>query len=441
MSFNEALTIFSFSSLIVISILAWILYWRWRIRAYFVVAIVSMAMALVHLVFSVLSTYGSVTAQLNFSSLLTMYPALLLTGLYQFMQSKRKQEILQLTIGSGVLVLLSILSAIGLSIFQLISPIFGLVFVGLFLYRFVPMLPRKRLFYIAGGLSAFSLAMQLLCQLIGNELIQTLAILCQSVFYILVCTIFFSRVVDLIQVASQQSVMDGLTGLYNKTFFIDKVRTAFNTNEQAAIIFADIDNFKTINDTQGHLVGDQILKVIGSVWNEVTQDIGIAGRYGGEEMAALITDHRVDPERVAEKIRSRVEQVTKRIYPCTMSFGFARNGLDTGSAEDFIRNADDAQYVAKKSGKNKVIAYDSEAYHQFLFEQEQKVSNVSPAVTEETVLDEFREDVIHNQVVTGAENEEPSVALNTYTDEELPAHEELESTEKKFINPFKKQTS
>lgn len=459
------------------SILVWILFRRWRTRAYFVVTIVNVVMAILHLVFFFISNFGSTTAQLNVYSLLTIYSALLLTGQFQFMQSRRKKEILQLSIGSTVMITISIFSALGIGFLQILSPVIGIVFVGLFLYRFVPMLPRKLLFYIAGGISAFSLIMQLIFHLMGSNLLLTLAMIGQSAFYILICFIFFSRVVDLIQVASQQSVMDGLTGLYNKTFFIDKVRTAFNTNEKATIIFADIDNFKMINDTQGHLVGDQILKVIGTVWIEVTQDIGIAARYGGEEMAALITDHRVDPERIAEKIRSRVEHVTKKIHPCTMSIGFAKNGIETESAEVFIRNADEAQYAAKKSGKNKVVEFGSELFHQFVLSQEIKEASNEVAVVEFEVqettaipeghsllvqvpftfennsdltqpsleneaIDEKQATIEVKKVEELNEIEHPDEGSDLNCDDVLieEVKEGISTEEKKFINPFKKQT-
>ena len=63
-----------------------------------------------------------------------------------------------------------------------------------------------------------------------------------------------------------------------------KVDEAVQSKQPVAVIFSDIDNFKQVNDTQGHLVGDQILKLVGQIMKEVCQEIGIAGRYGEKRL-------------------------------------------------------------------------------------------------------------------------------------------------------------
>lgn len=168
--------------------------------------------------------------------------------------------------------------------------------------------------------------------------------------------IFYHRIVDRLEAVSYSAVTDGLTGCYTKHYFTRKVNEAIRDGSAFALIFSDIDFFKRLNDTQGHQVGDEILKLVARTMREIFDDVGIVGRYGGEEFAVLITDPLVDPGALAEAFRTRVEQESPSIYPVTVSVGYTmfESGL---SAHQFIGQADEAMYKAKQRGKNRVVSY------------------------------------------------------------------------------------
>jgi len=167
---------------------------------------------------------------------------------------------------------------------------------------------------------------------------------------------FFDRVVDMLEAVSYTAVTDGLTGIFTKSYFLKNVREAVRDGNAFALIFSDIDNFKRLNDTQGHQMGDEILKLVAKTMRDVIDGIGIAGRYGGEEIVALITDPLVDPGVVAEDFRSRVEESSTAVYPVTVSVGYTiyEAGI---SIDEFVNQADEAMYKAKKRGKNRVVSY------------------------------------------------------------------------------------
>jgi diguanylate cyclase (GGDEF)-like protein len=171
-------------------------------------------------------------------------------------------------------------------------------------------------------------------------------------FYYMLFFIQFDRVVELMQAIYNSSITDGLTGLYNRKFFIQRVAQYVARGLPVTVVFSDIDNFKKLNDTQGHQRGDTVLKQVADILLEESEEVGLAGRYGGEEMVVLITDPSTDGEQFAEKVRSRVEQEVG----VTVSIGFsqARKGVNT---ETLVKQADEAMYEAKKSGKNRVVKY------------------------------------------------------------------------------------
>lgn len=176
------------------------------------------------------------------------------------------------------------------------------------------------------------------------------------IHYFIMFVIFFDRIIDLLQAVSTSSVQDGLTGLYNKTFFKKKVAEAVETQLPCSLIFSDIDNFKVLNDTLGHQMGDTMLKLVAQIMKEVCWEQGIVGRYGGEEMVALITNPKADIAEIAEIFRYRVENESLNITPITCSVGYST--LEKGTnAENLIIQADEAMYKAKKSGKNRVVSY------------------------------------------------------------------------------------
>ncbi len=172
-------------------------------------------------------------------------------------------------------------------------------------------------------------------------------------------------------------VKDPLTGMFNRKGFSELAKRIFTDvralrDERAnhrkhfyvdsfAILFFDIDNFKKINDAYGHDVGDKVLKFTSSIISNKLRLSDFVGRWGGEEIvAALIGANEADAYKKAEEIRKAVKSRVKiPAYPdlqVTLSIGVAE--LDgSPSLDDLIKQADEAMYKAKTSGKDQVVKY------------------------------------------------------------------------------------
>lgn len=171
-------------------------------------------------------------------------------------------------------------------------------------------------------------------------------------YYITLFLIVFERVVELLQATYTKSITDPLTGLYNRRYFMHRLELYLAHDVPVTVIFTDIDNFKKLNDTLGHDKGDEALRKVALILREATEDIGISGRLGGEEMVVMLTDSQVHGGELAEAIRSRVEAEAG----VTVSVGYSRakKGM---KAEALVKQADEAMYEAKTTGKNKVCKY------------------------------------------------------------------------------------
>lgn len=161
---------------------------------------------------------------------------------------------------------------------------------------------------------------------------------------------------------------DGLTGLYNKRAFKERLEKAIKQAEQSSayvgLFMIDIDNFKRYNDRHGHPAGDDLLRELGKILKRVSGNIGLPARYGGEEfVVVLYNKNKVQTLRFGEIVREIIEKTkfeneeTQPGGKLTISGGVAVYPIDANNAEDLIKKADDALYYAKSSGKNKVFAY------------------------------------------------------------------------------------
>jgi diguanylate cyclase (GGDEF)-like protein/PAS domain S-box-containing protein len=161
---------------------------------------------------------------------------------------------------------------------------------------------------------------------------------------------------------AHQAFHDPLTRLANRALFTDRVEHASSrTNRRSAtiaIVFLDLDDFKTINDSLGHDAGDQLLKDVAAYLQECLRAGDTASRFGGDEFAVLLEDASDVDDAVAlvDRITARFEMplfVGGKGVRVHASFGVAlSDGADQG-ADDLIRNADAAMYVAKRKGKNR----------------------------------------------------------------------------------------
>jgi diguanylate cyclase len=162
--------------------------------------------------------------------------------------------------------------------------------------------------------------------------------------------------------------VDFLTGLFNRRHFFEIARQEFIKSDRykraLSIVIFDLDLFKNVNDTYGHLVGDQALMHIGNLVQEITRQPDIAARYGGEEFVILLPEtDRPSAQVFAERLRQFVENspvsYNNILIHLTISVGVSGKDGESGS-EDFdqlISQADEALYKAKSAGRNKVICH------------------------------------------------------------------------------------
>jgi diguanylate cyclase (GGDEF)-like protein len=162
----------------------------------------------------------------------------------------------------------------------------------------------------------------------------------------------------------QQALVDGLTGLANRrlcTAALEKeVARAERFGEPLALVLADIDDFKRINDRWGHPTGDEVLKAFAATLHSSVREIDLAGRWGGEEFALLLPNTDLEGGReLAERVRRSLEaqEVTApdgEIVRVTASFGVA-SFPEAGSQDQLVAASDGALYEAKRRGKNRVV--------------------------------------------------------------------------------------
>uniref|UniRef100_UPI0040483695 diguanylate cyclase n=1 Tax=Aliarcobacter sp. TaxID=2321116 RepID=UPI0040483695 len=159
-----------------------------------------------------------------------------------------------------------------------------------------------------------------------------------------------------------QASHDKLTGLFNRNKFDEiyskEIKRAKRYNSELSIILCDIDNFKVVNDTNGHQIGDEVLKEMSQIILENVREQDIVVRWGGEEFLVLLphTDLK-GAITVAEKIRKVVESslLTKLELTITSSFGVTQMNQDD-SEDSLLSKSDKLLYEAKETGKNRVIA-------------------------------------------------------------------------------------
>ena len=163
----------------------------------------------------------------------------------------------------------------------------------------------------------------------------------------------------------EMAVTDSLTGLFVRRYFMVKLQEEFHRAERyeknLSVVMADLDNFKDVNDTYGHSAGDSVLKIIGKFLQRNIRDVDIIARFGGEEFVILLPEADKEEARiVSERLRRTLAQLKLDDLPSlTISLGIAAYPEDGNSIEKLIKRADAAMYVAKQTGRNRVIMYES----------------------------------------------------------------------------------
>ncbi|MBN1899100.1 MAG: GGDEF domain-containing protein, partial [Spirochaetes bacterium] len=167
----------------------------------------------------------------------------------------------------------------------------------------------------------------------------------------------------------KRAITDGLTGLYNHTFFqnylMKSVDRAGRFNNELSLLMIDIDHFKECNDTYGHRAGDGVLVRVSEILQKTARRSDLVARYGGEEFAIILPETGLEGARIAaEKIREAIDtsRVKTRVgqkeeeIGVTVSVGVAQ--LQAGEEPiSLIERSDQALYKAKESGRNCVAVF------------------------------------------------------------------------------------
>ena len=159
---------------------------------------------------------------------------------------------------------------------------------------------------------------------------------------------------------------DKLTALWNRGYWEERLEEEYRRNlrseEPTSLVMFDIDHFKNINDTYGHTVGDEAIRLVSSMLIELSRTVDVCGRYGGEEFTVILPNTANDGAMVfSERLREALE---KHVLECeghevrfTISLGIATLNESMSSAHDWLVCADKALYQSKENGRNKTTSH------------------------------------------------------------------------------------
>jgi diguanylate cyclase (GGDEF)-like protein len=155
------------------------------------------------------------------------------------------------------------------------------------------------------------------------------------------------------------AITDELTGLFNRRHLLSRFTQEFEQgkrlNTDLSCIIVDIDHFKSVNDQFGHLTGDEVLKEIARLFQNIVRAYDIVGRYGGEEFLVILPDSNLEQAwNFAERMRMKVKEAVIADVAVTISLGVTSLQESDSSIDDLIKRADNALYAAKNAGRDRV---------------------------------------------------------------------------------------
>jgi diguanylate cyclase (GGDEF)-like protein len=161
----------------------------------------------------------------------------------------------------------------------------------------------------------------------------------------------------------QMAKKDGLTLLYNHSYFKDKLKHEFDKSKRYGNLFTialfDLDFFKKVNDNHGHPKGDEVLRTFAVVIAENLRESDIPARYGGEEFAVIFSETDIEKsviavERIREALRNRVFESDEGTFTITFSAGMTAFDKKFENFEEMIQSADKALYMSKRNGRDRI---------------------------------------------------------------------------------------
>jgi diguanylate cyclase (GGDEF)-like protein len=159
----------------------------------------------------------------------------------------------------------------------------------------------------------------------------------------------------------QMAMTDSLTGVYNARTFFDLLQKEMARSRRyrrpLSLVYLDVDNFKTVNDTLGHQTGNIVLSTVAAALRESVRRMDIVARMGGDEFSMLLPETGEDAARkmVERAQENLLREAGKKGWPVTVSIGVATFHCVDCTADDIIRKADDLMYQVKRSGKNGIL--------------------------------------------------------------------------------------
>lgn len=187
------------------------------------------------------------------------------------------------------------------------------------------------------------------------------------------------------------SYLDPLTELLNKKSITEyaKEAVADGNKKRVALAMLDLDNFKQINDTYGHMFGDEVLKATGKIIKEAVSGMGVAGRMGGDEFFMVFNDY-VDELHLRNVLRTIKLNIASMYQgkigdiQLSCSIGASRSDIDSGDYHKLFKVADKALYLAKQKGKNRYIIYKTELHGEFKFDENESQVEMKSDYYDET---------------------------------------------------------
>jgi len=209
---------------------------------------------------------------------------------------------------------------------------------------------------------------------------------------------------------------DHLTGLPNRRLLKDRLTQALissvRNDSEGALLFVDLDNFKIVNDTQGHDTGDCLLQEVAARFRTTIRDVDTVSRVGGDEFVVVLIDLNQNPQKAAAQARLFGErlltilgepyQIGGKDFRCTPSIGITMFGEKRDSIDELMKQADIAMYKAKASGRNTLMFFDPEL-QSIIRVRADLESDLREGLDKQQFLLFYQPQVVENGVLTGAE--------------------------------------